>query len=299
MQCSQCGLELGENTACPKCTPAVSVNAGGSNVPPALPGIRKQEKPKRRWLTILITVAICGLLAGGIWFTDRVIIVAKGMNITDQQLSVALRHDDVSVFKAYLAAHPGVEHWQSMENGTTWLHLSVRVGAKNITAFFVDQGANINAMNKNKQTALHIAAGKGYPTITKYLLAHGAKVDARDSFSQTPLILAASGGMDDAVYKVLKKQYPGLQAPQNEHQYVDVVKQLLDHGADVNTENIDKTTPVIQAVTGNRLLITKCLVEHRANVNVKNDGNVSPLFAAKAQRSHALVQYLIAHGAKL
>ncbi|VEP13406.1 Ankyrin [Hyella patelloides LEGE 07179] len=62
--------------------------------------------------------------------------------------------------------------------------------------------------------------------------------------------------------------------------YLDIVKLLLDAGANVNAleGNYSKTTPLHWAATGGHLEVTKLLVENDANINAKDNWyNLTPL----------------------
>ena len=57
-----------------------------------------------------------------------------------------------------------------------------------------ENGANVNASDKNKYTALLSAAGNGHLEIVKLLEASGADINAKNKFENTPLIWAALNG---------------------------------------------------------------------------------------------------------
>lgn len=51
----------------------------------------------------------------------------------------------------------------------------------------LNQGANINAINRERETALHMAAAKGHYSAVIYLINHGANVNARTIKNWIPL----------------------------------------------------------------------------------------------------------------
>ena len=79
-----------------------------------------------------------------------------------------------------------------------------------IADILIRRGVNVNAADLSGQTPLHCSAIEGNAGMARFLLEKGAIVDASDKSGNTPLHLASS---------------------------VDIVKMLIDHGADINREN--------------------------------------------------------------
>lgn len=61
----------------------------------------------------------------------------------------------------------------------------------------LDNGADINAVNKQGRTALHTAALHNSPQMAFFLLAHGADAQVKDKIGQTPMDLAMQHGYKD------------------------------------------------------------------------------------------------------
>lgn len=86
----------------------------------------------------------------------------------------------------------------------------------------------------------------------------------------------------------------------------DLVRYLIDYGADVNKENNDGDTPLLMALKliGRDLYdsvdlynLVVYLVEHGADVNKGNNDGNTPLLEATNHRDRVLAQYLVEHGA--
>lgn len=102
------------------------------------------------------------------------------------------------------------------------------------------------------------------------LINAGAYINCTDSMGSAPLIWASFIGS------------------------VELAKLLIDHGADVNTQN-DHQTPLHLACWRNSLELAKLFINHGANVNCKKIGE-TPLHLT----SHPeLAQLLINHGADI
>ncbi|MCC7007496.1 MAG: ankyrin repeat domain-containing protein [Acidobacteria bacterium] len=94
-----------------------------------------------------------------------------------------------------------------------------------IAAFLLERGMNPNHMNWHRTTLLHDMAWEGDVRKAVLLLDSGANIDAvDDEFRSTPLGIAARGGR------------------------LEVVRLLLDRGADPNTAGASWATPLAWAV---------------------------------------------------
>jgi hypothetical protein len=79
--------------------------------------------------------------------------------------------------------------------------------------------------------------------------------------------------------------------------FVDVVKILLEHGADVNPRNVDGITPLHLATVAGHVDVARILLEHGADVNTKNEDNQTPLHYAAIEGHAVVARLLLEHGA--
>jgi ankyrin repeat protein len=79
---------------------------------------------------------------------------------------------------------------------------------------------------------------------------------------------------------------------------LDIVKYLVDHGANLEAKNYSDNTILGIAVLGKHFDIVEYLVEHKANVNTPQLGR-TPLALAAEVGSLEIVRYLIEHGADI
>jgi len=79
---------------------------------------------------------------------------------------------------------------------------------------------------------------------------------------------------------------------------LELVKLLIDHGADVNKKDEFEDEPLVHAIkTGNNDII-KYLIDHDANIDQDIDKTIyTPLYYAIQMENEEIVQYLIDHGA--
>lgn len=73
---------------------------------------------------------------------------------------------------------------------------------------------------------------------------------------------------------------------------MEVVKLLLDSGADITTTNNDGCTP-INAASGNGFLeIVKLLLDKGADITVANNSGMTPLYSAANSKLSSRYEYL-------
>jgi ankyrin repeat protein len=142
-------------------------------------------------------------------------------------------------------------------------------------------GANPNARNIYGATALHQAAAQGAVKVMQLLLANQADVDAATDGGYTPLHQAVTYGADDT-----RKS---------------AVEVLIAAGANVNAKaSRDGETPLHKAVFlatyRGGIEVVRLLLDHGADENAVSKGGVTPLYFAR--NSDALSNLLKERGAK-
>jgi ankyrin repeat protein len=106
------------------------------------------------------------------------------------------RYPNVDIIHALIAARADTR--VAVQDGTTALmaavgmaqndaRLATEASAFEVVKLIVENGVNVNAVNRNGQTALHGAARAGRNTIVRFLAEHGATLDIKDRQGRTPL----------------------------------------------------------------------------------------------------------------
>ncbi|MBN1598075.1 MAG: ankyrin repeat domain-containing protein [Bacteroidales bacterium] len=133
-----------------------------------------------------------------------------------------------------------------------------------------------NFSNAQHRSELHEPAGRGDLEAVKEKIENGAKVDKKDIAGQTPLMYAAEGGS------------------------IEVVKYLVEKGADVNAESGSKGrgTALIYAAAANRFEVVKYLLENGADINATTPyQNETALVWSVAMGHTDVVKLLVEKGA--
>jgi len=172
----------------------------------------------------------------------------------------------------------------------TGLYSASSSGYADVVRSLIDRGADLNAICEGhvedphvELTPLHVAIRNERLDIAILLLERGADTEARGSEDQTALYMASS------------------------HGYADVVRSLIDHGADLNAicKDFDehcwdvKWAPLHVAIDCGRRDIALLLLERGADTETRGSVNQTALFKASSQGYADVVRSLIDRGADL
>lgn len=166
--------------------------------------------------------------------------------------------------------------------GDTPLIRAVRNNNPKMVAHLISFGADVNQCNKNGWYPIHLAAEKGFIEISCILLDAGAVVDQPqdNQWGDTPLIISVSNNKIEtvkhlivrgaSVHKCNKKGlYPIYIAA--DKGFIDIVCVLLDAGADVDQQAINKHGDIYKkalriAIINNQQKIMQKLIAAGASV---------------------------------
>ncbi|KAJ8668990.1 hypothetical protein QAD02_000249 [Eretmocerus hayati] len=137
----------------------------------------------------------------------------------------------------------------------------------------VDLGADVNIRTKHRATCLHLVAGRcsGRCEVTKLLVDLGADVNAivpEDPYYLPPPIVMACS-----------------------HNDCELVKLMIDLGAEVNQPKYWRNSGLFCAVTERRKEVMKLLLEHGADVDAKDTDGDNILFRATVKLWRCKIDY--------
>ena len=144
--------------------------------------------------------------------------------------------------------------------------------------FFLDRGADVDAVDDSHSTLLHRASINRNVEVTQLLLEYGANTNMRDGEGQTPLHQALVGLEDDFGDFFFK-----------------AIQLLLEHGADVDTLDNDHLTPLHLASQYGSIKATRLLLKHGANVHLQNNDGHTPYQVASENGDEEIARLLFEH----
>jgi ankyrin repeat protein len=175
--------------------------------------------------------------------------------------------------------------------GMTALLYSAREGHMDAVRALVESGVDVNQVNGDKLSPMVTAIMNGHLDLAKYLLDHGADPNLAGLSGLTALYATVD------VQWVPKTWFPQPSVEQEKVSYLDLMKALLNHGANVNAPIGEKlwfrsftndytwvdtagSTPFWRAAQSSDLPAMKLLVEHGADAKLANKAGETPLMAA-------------------
>jgi ankyrin repeat protein len=208
-------------------------------------------------------------------------------------LELAIDNGNVDMVALLLKARADANHLDA--TGETPLMRAAGVGVLPVVQLLLKHGAVVDAREQNYgQTALMFAARAGQATVVAALLARGANPDAATRVGATPAFIAPNsvpgfgfgvgilrGGVP--ADRGRREPTPGGMTPllyAARHDRVDIAKQLIKAGADVNAKEANGIWPLLMAISNNNLGVAHLLLESGSAVNGQDWYGRSPLWEA-------------------
>lgn len=231
------------------------------------------------------------------------VLLAHGADVsaTDRQ-GQSLLHVVPTKDIAELLLARGVAVNAKRTDGATALHLAAVYGRKEVVQALLAHGADVNARTKDGITPLHYAKGS---EVVELLLASGADANAADSGGNTPLYMAD----EPVVVELLLLRGAALNT-KNAHGQTPLLSSIRIFISNLPAHGLmygPLGDPIVVAHGGSKEVI-KALLDRGADVNVDDTEGYMPLFyvreAIKSYREvadplHTLEGLLLARGAKL
>ncbi len=190
------------------------------------------------------------------------------------------------------------------------IHIAAVYGHTSIVEYLIGLGISVNTINiKNDTPVLWAARGNHIGTV-KRLIELGADLSHQNDKGSTPLYWACRYGFEELVEVLIKEGHANI------HQqrklglfspivltaalgYTNIVKILLENGANVNLQVQNGYTPLHHAAENGHVDTIEMLLEHGADIHQETDFGDDALLLAAASHEIEALEVLAASGADI
>ncbi|KAF7180031.1 hypothetical protein CNMCM7691_009084 [Aspergillus felis] len=225
----------------------------------------------------------------------------KGVDITDDSLrpavTSAVTFGDVRFLElVHEKCKLGQPNWRY---GGTVLQRAAGRGDMAVVKWLLSQPVGVDAANYDKGTALMLAVYRRNAAVVEQLLQHGARLDARDLNRATALHWALLRWTDPSLEIFNCDSTLGVDLKRGLPVTSNIVKMLVEAGADLEAKNAMDETPLARAATNGSESAVRLLLEKGANVESRDKSGFVPLLSAAWKGHTAVVCLLLEYGAKI
>jgi ankyrin repeat protein len=218
-------------------------------------------------------------------------LIARGANVNAASktgftsLLFAAQAGDAECVKTLIAAKAD-PHFKSPD-GAGAFALALARGHEDVARLMLDYGVDVNQRDRNGSTPLHEAVRLEKAGLVRDLVSRGANLEARTAAPTGPLARFRAGELT-----------PFLTAAETGS--VEMMKLLVELGADPKAKNPDGVGPVLLAAASRKLPALKYVVETLGgDVNETRRGAGSALHTAVRFGANEMIQLLVERGADL
>jgi ankyrin repeat protein len=233
-------------------------------------------------------------------------LLELGVCPTDEPWRIALlavRSGDLKLLRLLLQKTGG----SSDERYSAPLMEAVLKGKIGMVRLLLENGTSADGGNRYHATACHAAVVTGARDILALLVHHGADLHIRDQHNRSILSYAIREEQFEMATLLIESgtnvNQPGTYgAPEAlwtavEVGSVDIVRMLIEKGADVNAVGCEGSSLLMHAACFNQTDVMEYLIDNGADVNTKTSTGITPLIRACERGRHSAICFLLEKGA--
>jgi ankyrin repeat protein len=190
---------------------------------------------------------------------------------------------------------------EGMGFGLTPLMHAAKAKNLELVTLLLDKGADIQARTVTGRTALFFAVQGGLQALVEALLTRGANPNDTDNDGVTPIMYSSTTGVVDALLGKgadlnarTKAGSSVLFVLADDHNAAEVIRSLLNRGAEPNRADVNGWTPLMVAASYGSVKNVQALLEGGASRSARNNSGETALDIARKEKSAAVVDLLVA-----
>lgn len=217
-------------------------------------------------------------------------------------LHLASGHGKLDMVRLLLTSGSSVD---SQDEDSTPLHRAAQSGHLDIVILLLRSGAGVNVHNSNDKTAKDLALDHGRLDVARCLTEWIEDVDGQNCINLASLDTASQDSLPSVARSSLghgsEPNIPDERSTSlhdaSDAGHIEIVRSLLEGGADVNERDIGHLTPLAHASRRGHLEVVKLLINYSSDVNSQDWIGWTALHIASRYRHVDVVHLLLDHGA--
>ena len=215
-----------------------------------------------------------------------------------------IAHKNIDAVKKALDKNPKLAT-ATVGGDTTALHVACLFDAVDSAKLLIDKGASVTDTTRNGTTPLHSAMWGNDKALVDLLISKGADPNSVDDAGKTPLVIALNVSSEDVLYGLLAKGADVNRIDQNNlaplmialnMKRYEAATILVEKGAKVKGD-LGSVAMFRAEAAGDRDLL-KALIDNGADVNAINEKGNTVTYQATLDRKPEIVALLKEHGGK-
>ena len=198
----------------------------------------------------------------------------SGVDLSEINLMRLLEEKDCSLDMVKLLVKHGINIDSQDKDGMTMLIKAASIHNLELVKYLFKSGADLDCKNNFGFTALSYPITFGNEQLAEYLIIAGADLNTKNNFGYTPLMTAISINAELLSKELAQEENTSIIKKVTLHSFIqkvpkthnNIIKLLLENGAEVNIKNEEGESPYSMALKGNNKEAMKLLIKYGATI---------------------------------